>query len=176
MERYTFAKSSRLLKPAEFQKVRREGGRLSTRRFNIYVLPNGLPHHRLGLSVSRRVGNAAVRNRVKRLLREYFRLRGRLGQGGQGEQVGPGGRVGPRERVEEIQAGPEDRGRKAGRKSGRPAPLFAIVTEPSDILVVARSAEGLSGLADVARELDSVRPQRPGGRGARGGQEGRGRN
>ncbi|MEX0885426.1 MAG: ribonuclease P protein component [Phycisphaeraceae bacterium] len=36
--------------------------------------PNDLPHNRLGLIVPRRVGNAVVRNRVKRLLRESFRL------------------------------------------------------------------------------------------------------
>jgi len=40
----------------------------------IYARPNGLGHARLGLSVPRRVGSAVVRNRVKRLLRESFRL------------------------------------------------------------------------------------------------------
>jgi ribonuclease P protein component len=39
-----------------------------------YSLPNGLPHWRLGLNVSRRVGIAACRNRIKRFLREAFRL------------------------------------------------------------------------------------------------------
>jgi ribonuclease P protein component len=40
----------------------------------ILGIPNQLSHARLGLSVSRRVGTAPQRNRIKRLLRESFRL------------------------------------------------------------------------------------------------------
>lgn len=40
----------------------------------LHARPNDLAYSRLGLSVSRRVGNAVRRNRIKRLLREAFRL------------------------------------------------------------------------------------------------------
>ncbi len=74
MGEHSFAKSERLLKPAEFVKARKLGTRFHTRSFTLFILPNGLGRRRLGLSVSARVGNSVRRNRIKRLLREFFRL------------------------------------------------------------------------------------------------------
>lgn len=71
---YCFPKEDRLLRPEEFAKVRRAGKRLVSRSFTVYMLPNGLGRRRLGLSVGSKAGNAVKRNRVKRLIREFFRL------------------------------------------------------------------------------------------------------
>lgn len=72
--RLTFGKDRRLRNSAEFGRVYRRRVSRNVGPLRIYAVPNQLNGHRLGLSVSRRVGSAAVRNRIKRLLREAFRL------------------------------------------------------------------------------------------------------
>lgn len=57
-----------------FNAVFDEGIRESRGPISILTRPNSLDHPRLGLSVPRRVGSAPKRNRIKRLLRESFRL------------------------------------------------------------------------------------------------------
>jgi len=69
-----FTRGERLLRPADFSRVRRRGRRYSSKSFRIYVLGNGLGARRLGLAVSARAGGAVRRNRIKRLIRESFRL------------------------------------------------------------------------------------------------------
>jgi len=71
---YTFPASHRLSGPLAFAAVYDAKTRDSRGPLTLYSLPNNLPHSRLGLSVSRRVGNAVRRNRIKRMLRESFRL------------------------------------------------------------------------------------------------------
>src|SRR4051812_24455863 len=67
-------RSDRLRKRFEFRRVRNEGRRVHTASFVIQVAANTQSPSRLGLTVSRKVGPAVRRNRIKRLLREVFRL------------------------------------------------------------------------------------------------------
>ncbi len=72
--RYTFRRSHRLSGSRAFAGVFEARVRVSRGPLTIYSRPNDLGHARLGLSVSRRVGTAPQRNRIKRKLRESFRL------------------------------------------------------------------------------------------------------
>lgn len=67
------SRSRRLSRSAEFERVYRQGHSTANRHLVLYTFPNSSSERpRLGLSVSRKVGGAVERNRVKRLLREAF--------------------------------------------------------------------------------------------------------
>ena len=70
----TFPQSRRLKTPAEFDRCYKRKRSASDDVLIVYACENGLDHPRLGCSVSKKVGNAIVRNRYKRLFREAFRL------------------------------------------------------------------------------------------------------
>jgi ribonuclease P protein component len=70
----SFPRRLRLIATRDFHRVMRQGVRVVDRRLVIWALPNALGLTRLGLTVGRRHGGAVQRNRVKRVLREAFRL------------------------------------------------------------------------------------------------------
>ena len=66
--------SESLKKNRDFQIVYRSGKSYANRLLVMYVLKNGLEKNRLGISVSKKVGNSIVRHRLTRLIRESYRL------------------------------------------------------------------------------------------------------
>ncbi len=74
--RHTFPKDVRLRRRSEFLRVQERGHKITADCLLCLVLPNGRADGltRLGLTVSTKVGNAVVRNRVRRHLRELFRV------------------------------------------------------------------------------------------------------
>jgi ribonuclease P protein component len=70
-----FPRDSRLLSPKDFERVYGLRRRVSDACFSINFAPSPTGHARLGLSVgAKAVGNSVARNRVKRLVRDWFRL------------------------------------------------------------------------------------------------------
>ena len=67
-------RSESLKKNQDFQKVYRNGTSKGNRYLVMYVLKNQYMKNRLGISVSKKVGNSVVRHRVTRLIRESYRL------------------------------------------------------------------------------------------------------
>ena len=72
-ETQRFRSADRLKKRYEFKEVQLSGRRIHTPHFLLFVRPNALPNTRVGITVTKKVGNAVQRNRIKRVVREVFR-------------------------------------------------------------------------------------------------------
>ena len=68
-----FPKKARLTRRSEFLNLSRGGRKVHTSHFVVISETNDIGESRLGITVSTRVGKAVVRNRIKRVLREFFR-------------------------------------------------------------------------------------------------------
>ncbi len=68
-----FCRAERIVRRADFQRATRQGRWRRSAHFRVFVVPTP-GRRRLGLTVSRKVGRAVERNRVKRRVREIFRL------------------------------------------------------------------------------------------------------
>ena len=66
--------SQSLKKNRDFQNVYKKGTSFANSYLVMYILENGLQENRIGISVSKKVGNSVVRHRITRLIRESYRL------------------------------------------------------------------------------------------------------
>jgi len=63
--------SARVRRRADYRRIQASRSRTHTRHFLVVIVPSAV--QRLGITVTKKIGNAVVRNRVKRVLREVFR-------------------------------------------------------------------------------------------------------
>jgi len=74
MKKQGFSQQERMLKRPDFLECFARGRKKNSANFIIFYQDRRRDHPRIGITVSKKVGNAVRRNRVKRLLREFFRL------------------------------------------------------------------------------------------------------
>jgi ribonuclease P protein component len=74
MEKQVFGKKERVRRRKDYLNIYKRGRRIHSDNFTVILSPNPSGEKRLGIAVSKKVGNAVKRNRIKRLLREFFRL------------------------------------------------------------------------------------------------------
>ena len=74
MEKQALGKKERVRKRKHYLDIYKKGRRVHSNNFTVILSPNPSGEKRLGVAVGKKVGNAVQRNRIKRLLREFFRL------------------------------------------------------------------------------------------------------
>ena len=72
--RFSFTKADRILKRSEFVALSKSGEKIQDTEFIAYFIPTQHGQSRLGVTVTKKVGQAVERNRIKRIVREFFRI------------------------------------------------------------------------------------------------------
>ena len=88
-----FPREARLVRKSDFDAVYRIGKRRSSSHFTIFLRPNQLPQSRFGFSIKKTLGNAVLRNRIRRRIREVVRGHGQEIPSGWDVVVHPKGTV-----------------------------------------------------------------------------------
>ncbi len=74
MREFSFSKADRIRKRSDFIRIGKTGIKRQNKNFILYYSKGLTEKSRIGITVTKRVGNAAKRNRIKRISREYYRL------------------------------------------------------------------------------------------------------
>src|SRR4030066_1394839 len=71
---FRFRKKERITHPQDFRRVMKFGKKFTSKNFILFMEKNEESFHRLGIVVKKEVGPATFRNRIRRYIREFFRL------------------------------------------------------------------------------------------------------
>jgi ribonuclease P protein component len=74
LKRFSLPRKERISGNRDFRRVLFKGTRIRSEYFEIRYLRSKLPHSRLGINVAKKTGSPVTRNRVKRAVREWYRL------------------------------------------------------------------------------------------------------
>ena len=74
MKKFSFKKKDKILKRREFLQLQKCGKKIQDRNFIIIYSEGRFEKNRIGITVSKKLGNAVKRNKIKRLIREHFRM------------------------------------------------------------------------------------------------------
>jgi len=74
LKNFSFKKIDKILKRREYLKLQRCGKKIQDRNFIVIYSDETFEKKRIGITVSKKLGNAVKRNKIKRLIREHFRI------------------------------------------------------------------------------------------------------